>query len=248
MPNIPHKNYLVTGLLSICALAMTTTTIFFYIKYEEVKRVAGAEVSDAEIGEVVKKVERHIVLPKNETPTLATVSEKEKLSGQQFFAMSENGDKVLVYVNSKKAILYRPRIDKIIEVSPITVNEDQTPLQNNIQSNNRESTNTTPVTSQASTQPETISVEIRNGSQIAANLSIIQERLRQQSGISLASVDTDAKREYDRTIVYLINKDKESRAKEIAASLKSVYETELPSDEPLPEADILVIIGSDISS
>ena len=50
---------------------------------------------------------------------MATVSDPEKLKDQPFFAKAQKGDKVLIYSNSQKAILYSPTEDKIVEVAPI---------------------------------------------------------------------------------------------------------------------------------
>ena len=61
-----------------------------------------------------------MLLPQNETPTLATVSDLHALEGQAFFKNAKEGDKVLMYLRSQRAILYRPSIDRIIEVGPIT--------------------------------------------------------------------------------------------------------------------------------
>lgn len=70
---------------------------------------------------LIEKVGKLILLPTGETPQIATVSDKTKLSGQNFFANAENGDKVLIYYQAKKAILYRPSINKIVEVGPIEI-------------------------------------------------------------------------------------------------------------------------------
>lgn len=70
--------------------------------------------------ELIEKVGRLIVLPEGEQPTIATVQDLEKLKDQPFFARAQTGDKVLIYSVSKKAILYRPSVGKIIEVAPFT--------------------------------------------------------------------------------------------------------------------------------
>ena len=80
-------------------------------------------VSKAETAKLVETVGKLITLPSDETPSVATVTDKEKLADQPFFSKSENGDKVLIYTNAKKAILYRPSTDKIIEVMPISFDQ-----------------------------------------------------------------------------------------------------------------------------
>ena len=52
---------------------------------------------------------------------MATVSDLEKLKDQPFFAKAKIGDKVLIYTDAKKAILYDPVNDKIVEVAPINI-------------------------------------------------------------------------------------------------------------------------------
>ncbi len=66
----------------------------------------------------LEHVRRLMVLP-DEMPTIATVTEPEKLKNQSFFEHAKTGDKVLVFTNAKKAVLYDPVADKIIEVAPL---------------------------------------------------------------------------------------------------------------------------------
>lgn len=74
-----------------------------------------------EIEDTLARVGRLILLPEGETPTLATVTDTEKLKGQAFFVNAKAGDKVIIYTNAKKAILYRPSENKIIEVAPLNI-------------------------------------------------------------------------------------------------------------------------------
>jgi hypothetical protein len=70
-----------------------------------------------EVQDIIGKVGKIVDLPKNETPTIATVSDVTKLNGQEFFAKAQNGDKVIIYAKAQKAYLYRPGTDKLIEVA-----------------------------------------------------------------------------------------------------------------------------------
>lgn len=76
--------------------------------------------SEYEVRSLVSDVGDLMLLPEDETPTLATVTDLHALEGQLFFKNAQEGDKVLMYLKAQKAILYRPSIGKIIEVGPIT--------------------------------------------------------------------------------------------------------------------------------
>ncbi len=80
------------------------------------------ELNEKEIKDISAKISKLMVLPVDETPTLATVSDPEKLRDQAFFANAKTGFKVLVYSKSQKAILYDPYTNKIVEVAPINSN------------------------------------------------------------------------------------------------------------------------------
>ncbi len=87
--------------------------------YPDKGKVDMVDLADKERIEILTKVSTHIVLPKDEVPTLATVSDPEQLKKYPFFTNAEKGDKVLIYSLAKKAILYRPTGDKIVEIAPI---------------------------------------------------------------------------------------------------------------------------------
>lgn len=72
-----------------------------------------------ELKVVEQDVGRHYLLPINEVPALATVANKAKLTSP-FFKEAENGDKILIYQTNQIAIIYRPSIDKIISVGPVS--------------------------------------------------------------------------------------------------------------------------------
>ncbi len=68
---------------------------------------------------IIQNIGNHVTLPVGEEPVFATVTDPLKLADQPFFLSAETGDKVLVFPKAKKAILYRPSTDRIIEMMPI---------------------------------------------------------------------------------------------------------------------------------
>ncbi len=86
-------------------------------------------IVDTAVRMLVEEVGRLIVLPTDEVPTVATVSDPKALKDKVFFAEAKTGDKVLIYTNAKKAILYDPVLKKIINVAPVNTGTSQSKLQ-----------------------------------------------------------------------------------------------------------------------
>lgn len=103
-------------LIGITLIALVSSVVL----WSKVRTLENPGVAtQKEIKQLVAQIGKLIVLPENETPTLATVSDPAKLRDQAFFQNSEAGDKVLIYPDSRRAILWRPSIKKIIEISPL---------------------------------------------------------------------------------------------------------------------------------
>ena len=89
----------------------------------EVTRLSNpTEAAKQEINALVTKIKTLIDLPANETPTVATVSDVTKLANQPFFKNAQNGDRILIYTDAKKIVLYRPSTNKVVDVSALTIN------------------------------------------------------------------------------------------------------------------------------
>jgi hypothetical protein len=88
------------------------------VLYKRAYPATSAE-TQKETQDLVEKVGKLIMLPQDEEPTVATVSDVDKLKDQPFFAKASNGDKVLLYSTAQKAYLYDPEANKILEVAPI---------------------------------------------------------------------------------------------------------------------------------
>src|SRR5688572_28442122 len=114
----------------IFAIKSTQETQALRSQLEEVKKSSPA-ASQEEVKKITEEVGQLIILPEGENPTLATITDKEKLKDVPFFSKAENGDKVLIYVNTRKAILYRPGNKKIIEVATLNLSTNNTAVDQN---------------------------------------------------------------------------------------------------------------------
>jgi hypothetical protein len=61
-----------------------------------------------------------MVVPDEESPIIATVSDKDQLQGQPFFENAENGDQVVIFPSSMRAVLYRPSTRQVVDVAPLS--------------------------------------------------------------------------------------------------------------------------------
>lgn len=116
------KNIILIASAVVVALAVAAA-VYFYMQYMQAQKLLKNPtlVAQKQTDDLVTQVGKLMELPKNETPTIATVSDVTKLKDQPFFALAKNGDKVLIYTNAKKAILYRPSDNKIIDVAPVNI-------------------------------------------------------------------------------------------------------------------------------
>jgi hypothetical protein len=116
------KKYLL--IVSILVILALIPSVYFYNQYQLTKYLLQnpKAQTNAETKSLVEAVGRLIELPTNEQPKLATVTDVTQLVGQPFFAKAKNGDKVLIYAQLGKAILYRESINKIIEVASVNSN------------------------------------------------------------------------------------------------------------------------------
>lgn len=116
----------ILSVVLLILLAVGATILFARQKPEFLGIPTSQEAVDSqkEISDILKKVSELMVLPEGEIPTIATVTDAEKIRNQPFLMKAENGDKVIVYSNAKKAILYRPSIDKIVEVGNVGLSKE----------------------------------------------------------------------------------------------------------------------------
>lgn len=124
-PNInpKAKKRLISNKVSVILIIVLAFTSFYFFRQSLAYKKNPNAISEREVKDLVEKVGELIVLPENEVPTVATVSDPEALKNQSFFSEANKGDKVLIYTDAGKAILYDPVLNKIISVAPLTISD-----------------------------------------------------------------------------------------------------------------------------
>jgi len=119
-----------TLIVLIVVIALVAGGAYFVNNYRKLQRENAklsnpTEVAKVANAELLQKVGEVTELPPGETPTIATVTDASKLKSQSFFAQTENGDKVLIFTQAKRAYLYRPSTNKIIQIAPVNIGTDK---------------------------------------------------------------------------------------------------------------------------
>lgn len=120
-------------LLAILILGLMGVAAFFSYSYYQtrqqvldLKTLEGQQqLAEQELSGLLNQLGKLMLLPEDEEPTVATVTDVEALSQEQpFFARANNGDKVIIYVDERKAIIYSPERNIIVNVGTLLVDVD----------------------------------------------------------------------------------------------------------------------------
>lgn len=172
---------------------------------------------------IISKVGALIVLPNGE-PQIATVTDADlvrKESGTNFFENAQNGDVLLVYPSV--AIMYNPRLNKIINVGPV-----QTDL--SAKSGTEE---------QVAKKQEKPTLEIRNGTRKQGYAGQMKEKI---GGLAIVkATNTTEIKTYKGNI--LVKKMPDFADLDFGLTPKPVV-SELPKGEKPFSTDYLLILGN----
>lgn len=192
-----------------------------YVKTQELLKNPTAKAID-ETNSLLKKVRRHVLLPENEMPTIATVSDKSKLADQPFFDRAEEGDKVLIYVKDGRAILFRPKLNRVVEMTSVSQN---TP---------------TPVP-----QKTEATLTIWNGTKISGLASVAEAKiLKELKNIKVAGKDNSLGN-YPKTLIIVLNPGAANLGALVKDLVKAEVTDRMPGGESRPSTDLLLILGED---
>lgn len=249
--------------LLIAIIIGVATSGFLYYKYDTTKKELTELKSDSDVlavkekKDLLEKIETLVELPVDENPTIATITDVEKVKGQAFFENAKNGDRLIIYPNTGRAILYRPEINKIVESSIIDLSElsslTNTPSIAGIKETTESSISDTEVSNyiEETSKNEKILVSIYNGTNNIPGLAS-----KAESFIKLSNLDdkynleivekADSKLDYSQTTI--VNYGADNSIVNELLSLFEAIESVIQEEEKPPEGQILIIMGEDFEN
>ena len=196
------------------------------------------QIATQEVQELVKKVGKLIVLPTDEEPSVATIVDADLLAKEQvFYQNASSGDKILIYVQAKKAIIYNPEKNILVNVGPIYLEDNPNGETSELSAEETEEV--------VLPEVETITVEVRNGSDTPGAASTLVSRLADNSNFNFLQAVNSSREDYEgTTIVDLTNGTKNDLLAELKGSIdNAVVVSGLPEGEANTLADVVVIVG-----
>lgn len=223
---------LVPVLATITIISLAISGFLFYkyqiegTKYDplhHIKNDISQNLPQEEINRIVAEVGKLIKLPTNEQPTLGTVIDVTKLKDQPFFQKSKNGDKMLIYPNAHKIILYDPVAKQIIDVAPINIGS-----------------------SSAQQAPIQAKISLRNGTGAQGLASKIESIIKKSyPDADIVNRDNASRDSYDKTLVVALKDSAKEAATTLAKTLNATVDNLPLGETNLAGLDIIVIIGKD---
>ena len=121
-----------TMVITIVVLALVIIIGFWFFGQKqaqtpviEVGTGEDAQLTEAQIADLITAVRRHIILPEDEEPLVATIVNVDELIAEQpFYLGASNGDILMIYGSVAKALIYDPRADRLVNVGPVEIQQD----------------------------------------------------------------------------------------------------------------------------
>lgn len=200
----------------------------------------GEKLTDEQVAELIGRVGRFLVLPDQEQPSVATISDARALAESQvFYKDAKDGDILIVY--STKAIIYDAAADKLVNVGPIV----RTDVEPDIASSSEEPEPTAKPTPSTATEPAAVKIEVRNGTGTAGLAGAMASDLKKNKLYTVEKVG-DAAGTYTETII--VDQTKGDAAKgvtleKLAKELGAKVVAKVPDGERSSPQDVLILIG-----
>jgi len=210
-------------------MGFATWSFFKYQKAQEtVDKLSNPEAQQEAIAkereQILAKVSKLMILPDDEEPTIATVTDANVLSQYQpFFRNASDGDKVILYVQSGKSIIYSEEENIIVNVGTISV-----------QGNNAAQLDT----------ENPLKVEVRRGGASKERVDFLAEQLRK--AVDVTGIVPAASEDYQGPVIVALTEDpaRLEQAQIFAANLGVQLTEELPEGEAYSDVEVVVIVGN----
>lgn len=212
------RKYFVLGCV---ALSLGIVSLLFW--HDMYTFFAYTDASQREAVNLAYRISDTVAVPAGEIPGLATVTDVSKLNRGGVLAGAENGDKLLLFYESGRVVVYRPSIHKVISVGPMILDA-------------------------SAAQVKGTRIVVRNGTgksaSVDAAMSLMKERYAEAN---IADPENAARDDYPSSIAIDLTADG-SKTQFVGAisELLGIQKGILPTGESRPDnADILIIIGAD---
>lgn len=208
----------------------------FLVK-NETEKTNESKSPDDEKKSILDTLAKFIELPSDE-PVIMTISDIEKLKDNPFFTNAKNEDKVIVFKDSKRAMLFRPSTNKLVEMQ--TVSLDESPTTTETKSDDKGKV------AGASDKITSLKVAILNGTSTAGLATKSKEKLLSSTKageIEIIQLGNANNRSYSKGIIF----DATGKLSSVVAELAKLFSLNsvktLPAGETLPAgAQILIIV------
>jgi hypothetical protein len=225
--------WIVSGIFAIVALLGLGSSVYFFRQYRvsEEQRFASLSLTPKDTEAVLSKVRKLVLLPSEEAKIMTVANVAELKKTQRFFAEAEDGDIVLVFENAKKAVVYRPSVNLVVNIAPILPGGQAS-----------DSAKTVPT----AVQMQPLKIALRNGTTVVDMNKKLEDELKLKvQNVVITEKDNAKRANYEKTELVILNDTLNRESVQKLADMLSARIITLPSDEPKPDADLLIIAGID---
>jgi len=186
------------------------------------------ELNAKQTEELLAKVSKLVVLPNEKNPVVATINDVEVLAAtQDFYKDANNGDKLIIFTQSRKAIIYNEAQNKLINVGPILYNS----------SSGQVTSQTIPA--------DRLTIDLRNGTKTSDLGVQTRDTLASNYSFLIIRLAKAANANYTETTI--VDQTKDDKKADIVNALQKQLNAkvvkELPVNETTSSAEVVVILG-----
>lgn len=126
------------------------------------------ELARREAEEVLARLGELVVLPDEQDPIIATITDQEVLAAESvFYADAVNGDRLIIFPQAQRAYIYSPTRHRVVNIGPLAI-EDEASLEAGTDVGASESDENSAAPSAASSSPTPAATPVTEaGSQVS---------------------------------------------------------------------------------